>query len=77
MISESDFQKSKREYERYVSQRGIEIESQKYQEESSNLQIKQLEGTLQRTQRNVDLWRETLENLVVKAPVSDFCHLLM
>jgi HlyD family secretion protein len=70
VISESDFQKSKREYERYVNQRGIEIESQKYQEESSNLQIKQLEGTLQRTQRNVDLWRETLENLVVKAPVS-------
>ena len=70
VISESDFQKSKREYERFVSQRGIEIESQKYQEESSNLQIKQLEGTLQRTQRNVDLWRETLENLVVKAPVS-------
>jgi len=70
VISESDFQKSKREYERYVNQRGIEIESQKYQEESSNLQIKQLEGTLQSTQRNVDLWRETLENLVVKAPVS-------
>jgi HlyD family secretion protein len=70
VISESDFQKAKREYERYVSQRVIELESQKYQEESSNLQIKQLEGTLQRTQKNVDLWRETLENLVVKAPVS-------
>ena len=70
VISESDFQKSKREYERQVNQRNIEVESQKYQEENSNLQIKQLEGTLQRTQRNVDLWRETLENLVVKAPVS-------
>ena len=70
VISDSDFQKSKREYERQVNQRNIEVESQKYQEENSNLQIKQLEGTLQRTQRNVDLWRETLENLVVKAPVS-------
>jgi HlyD family secretion protein len=70
VISESDFQKSKREYDRQVNQRNIEVESQKYQEENSNLQIKQLEGTLQRTQRNVDLWRETLENLVVKAPVS-------
>jgi HlyD family secretion protein len=70
VISESDFQKSKREYERQVNQRNIEVESQKYQEENSNLQIKQLEGTLQRTQKNVDLWRETLENLVVKAPVS-------
>jgi HlyD family secretion protein len=70
VISESDFQKSKREYERQVNQRNIEVESQKYQEENSNLQIKQLEGTLQRTQKNVELWRETLENLVVKAPVS-------
>lgn len=70
VISEAEFQKSKREYERQVNQRNIEVESQKYQEENSNLQIKQLEGTLQRTQRNVDLWRETLENLVVKAPVS-------
>ena len=69
VISDSDFQKSKREYERQVNQRNIEVESQKYQEENSNLQIKQLEGTLQRTQRNVNLWRETLENLVVKAPV--------
>ncbi|MCP9749134.1 efflux RND transporter periplasmic adaptor subunit [Lacihabitans sp. CS3-21] len=70
VISEAEFQKSKREYERQVNQRNIEVESQKYQEENSNLQIKQLEGTLQRTQKNVDLWRETLENLVVKAPVS-------
>jgi HlyD family secretion protein len=70
VISEAEFQKSKREYDRQVNQRNIEVESQKYQEENSNLQIKQLEGTLQRTQRNVDLWRETLENLVVKAPVS-------
>lgn len=34
------------------------------------MQIKQLEGTLERTQKNVQLWRETLENLVVKAPVA-------
>jgi HlyD family secretion protein len=70
VVSEADFQKSKRGYERYVKQREIEIESQKYQEENSAMQIKQLEGTLQRTQKNVDLWRQTLENLVVKAPVA-------
>lgn len=70
VISEADFQKSKRDYERYLKQREIEIESQKYQEENATLQIQQLEGTLQRTQKNVDLWRQTLENLVVKAPVA-------
>lgn len=70
MVTELDYQKSKREYERLVKQRAIEIESQKYQQENAELQIKQLEGTLVRTQKNVDLWRQTLENLVVKAPVN-------
>ncbi len=70
VIAESEYLKSKRDYEKLTKQREITIESQKYQEENSTMQIKQLEGTLERTQRNVQLWRETLENLVVKAPVS-------
>jgi HlyD family secretion protein len=70
MVSDLDYQRSKREYDRLVKQRQIEIESQKYQQENAELQIKQLEGTLMRTQKNVDLWRQTLENLVVKAPVT-------
>lgn len=70
VVSEMDFEKSKRDYERLVKQREIEVQSQKYQEENANIQIKQLEGTLSRTQKNVELWRQTLENLVVRAPVS-------
>ena len=70
VIAESEYLKSKRDYEKLVKQREITIESQQYQEENSTMQIKQLEGTLERTQRNVQLWRETLENLVVKAPVA-------
>lgn len=70
VVSEEDYLKAKRAYERLVTQRGIEIETQKYQEENAKFQIKQLEGTLQRTQRNVALWQQTLDNLVVKAPVS-------
>jgi HlyD family secretion protein len=70
MVTDLEFQRSKREYDRLVMQRSIEIESQKYQQENAQLQIKQLEGTLVRTQKNVDLWRQTLENLVVKAPVT-------
>lgn len=69
VIAESDFMKSKRDYEKLVKQREITLESSKYQEENAAMQIKQLEGTLERTQKNVQLWRETLENLVVKAPV--------
>ena len=70
VVSEEDYLKAKRVYDRLVKQREIEAESQKYQEDNSKLQIQQLEGTLSRTQRNVALWQETLSNLVVKAPVS-------
>jgi HlyD family secretion protein len=70
VVSEEDYLRAKRAYERLVKQRDIDIESQKYQEENSKLQIQQLEGTLARTQKNVTLWQQTLDNLVVKAPVS-------
>ena len=70
VVSEEDYLKAKRAYERLTSQRNIETETQKYQEENAKFQIKQLEGTLQRTQKNVSLWQQTLDNLVVKAPVS-------
>jgi HlyD family secretion protein len=69
VVTEQEYLRSKRDWERLTKQREIEVESQKYQEENAVLQIKQLEGTLDRTQRNVELWRQTLENLVVKAPV--------
>ena len=70
VASEDEYLKAKRTYERLQKQRNIEIESQKYQDANAKMQIKQLEGTLQRTQRNVALWQQTLDNLVVKAPVS-------
>ena len=70
VVSEEEYLRAKRSYDRLAKQREIEAESQKYQEENSKLQIQQLEGTLARTQRNVALWQETLSNLVVKAPVS-------
>jgi HlyD family secretion protein len=70
VIPDADYLKTKREFERLTKQREIEIESQKYQEENSRMQISQLEGTLASTQKNVSLWRQTLDNLVVKAPVT-------
>jgi HlyD family secretion protein len=70
IISEQEYLKSKREYDKLMKQRKIEIESQKYQTENAELQIKQLEKTLHHTQQNVDLWRQSLENLLIKAPVT-------
>ncbi len=70
VASEDEYLRAKRTYERLQKQRTIEIESQTYQDQNARMQIKQLEGTLARTQRNVTLWQQTLDNLVVKAPVS-------
>lgn len=69
VISDQEFYKFKLEYQKLYSQKGIEVESQKYQEQNAVLQIKQLEGTLQNSQRNLQLMRENLGNLVVRAPV--------
>ena len=69
VISEQEYLKTKREFEKLFNQKGIEVESQNYQEQNSTLQIHQLEGTLQHSQKNLQLMRENLSNLVVKAPV--------
>jgi len=69
VISEQEYLKTKREYERLSNQKGIDIESASYQDENSGLQIHQLEGTLQHSQKNLQLMRENLNNLVVRAPV--------
>ncbi len=69
IISEQEYLKTKREFEKLTNQKGIEVESQDYQNENSKLQVQQLEGTLQHSQKNLQLMRENLSNLVVKAPV--------
>lgn len=69
VISEQEYLKTKREFEKLNNQKGIEIESQDYQNKNSKLQVQQLEGTLKNSQKNLLLMKENLSNLVVKAPV--------
>lgn len=70
VISQQEWERSKNTYERLSQQREIEIENQKFQEENSLTQIKQLEGTLERTKLNLTMMKENLANLNVRAPVS-------
>jgi HlyD family secretion protein len=70
VVSEQEFQRTRIIFERLTQQREIEIENQKFQEENSLTQIKQLEGTLERTRTNLTMMRQNLENLSVKAPVT-------
>ncbi len=69
VISQQEYLTSKITYDRLVKQREIEIENQKFQQENSIVQIRQLEGTLARTRKNLDMMRDNLDNLSLKAPV--------
>jgi HlyD family secretion protein len=70
VISQQVWETSKNTYDRLVGQRAIEIENQQFQEENSITQIKQLEGTLERTKVNLNMMKDNLDNLAVRAPVS-------
>ena len=69
VISAQEFNRSRITYERLSEQRSIEVENQKFQEENSLTQIKQLEGTLDRTKLNLTMMKDNLANLSVRAPV--------
>lgn len=69
VISQQEFTQSRIAYEQLVAQRKIEVENQSFQEENSLVQIKQLEGTLDRTRLNLNLMKNSLDHLFVKAPV--------
>lgn len=69
IVSRQEFNKNKYEYEGLVRQREIQAQYQQFQEENAKVQISQLSGTLQRTQHNLELMKENMANLVVRAPV--------
>lgn len=69
VVAEQEYLKTKRDYEKLVRQREIEVKSQDYQITNSVTQIQQLEGTIARTQRNLQMMKDNLNNLVVRAPV--------
>ncbi len=70
IVARQDFNKNKFELEGLLRQKDIQLQSQKYQQDNARMQITQLEGTLTRTQRNLELMRENLNSLIVRAPVS-------
>ncbi|MGL1889241.1 MAG: efflux RND transporter periplasmic adaptor subunit [Reichenbachiella sp.] len=70
VISEQEFLRLKRSYERLNSRKEIEIESQKFDTENARIQIRQTEQTLKRTRDNLELIKANLDNLFVKAPIS-------
>ena len=70
IISEQEYLNLKREYERLVDNREIQIESNRFDSLNARLQIRQAEATLVRTRENLDMIKKNLDNLYIKAPIS-------
>ncbi|RNI32208.1 efflux RND transporter periplasmic adaptor subunit [Rufibacter immobilis] len=69
-VSQQEFFNFRREYERLKAERAIELESQKFEESNARQQIAQLETTIARTSRNLQMMEDNLKNLYIKAPIS-------
>jgi len=70
IISEQEFLNLKREYDRLVDNRAIQIESNRFDSLNATLQISQAEQTLERTKNNLQMIKRNLENLYIKAPIN-------
>ncbi len=69
-ISKEEYDSSKETYEYYLQKKDIIIESQKQDSVFRSVQISQLESSVDRMQANLDIIKQKLDNLVVKAPVT-------
>ncbi len=70
VISEQEFLRLKRDYDRLVANREIAIESARFDSLNAVTQIAQTEATLERTENNLEMIKKNLENLFIKAPIS-------
>jgi len=69
-ISEKDFDEIKETYDYLVETRELVIENQKADSLFREIQVAQLENSVDQMEMNLDFVRQKLENLKVKAPVS-------
>jgi HlyD family secretion protein len=70
LISQLEFEQSRDEYEYNMQQRELAVESYKQDSLFRKIQIGQLEASLKRMQKNLDLVKTKLENLTIKAPIN-------
>ncbi len=70
LISEQEYYDLKRNYDKLVEQRELEIQNMVLDSIYMVAQIAQLERTLTQTQRNLEFNRQNLENLLIIAPIS-------
>ncbi len=70
LIAQQQFEASKDQYEYLLGKRDLTLESHKQDSIFREVQSDQLEASLRRMEANLDVVKQNLDNLVVKAPVS-------
>ena len=76
-ISKQEFEELKDDYQYQVGRRKLTIESQETDLKFREVQVRQLETSVKRMQGNLELVRQQLENLTVRAPISGHLTSLM
>jgi HlyD family secretion protein len=70
LISEEEYNLARDDYDYLVKKRELTIEKQRQDSLFRAVQINQLEASVDRIQRNLDIVKQNLENLFIKAPIS-------
>lgn len=70
LISREEFDQAKESYEYLLEKRDLTIEKQKQDSIFRDIQINQLEASVERIQNNLTIVKQNLENLYIKAPIS-------
>jgi HlyD family secretion protein len=70
LISDDEFEQKKNDFEYWKERRVLTLETQKQDSILREIQINQLEQSVDRMQSNMEIVRKKLENLVVRAPIA-------
>jgi HlyD family secretion protein len=70
LISDDEFEQKKNDYEYWQERKVLTLETQKQDSILREIQINQLEESVDRMQSNMEIVRKKLENLVVRAPIA-------
>jgi HlyD family secretion protein len=70
LVSQHGFEQAQDEYDYWTKKRELTLETQRQDSTLRAIQIQQLEASVARMQANMEIIRQKLENLVVKAPIA-------
>ena len=70
VISQAEFEQKKDEYEYYVKKKAQTVQYQRQDSIFREVQVRQLEQSVDRLQENLEIVKTKLEDLIVRAPIS-------